>query len=192
MLIKKNIKKNKRGNESRRIREQGDSTLENIEEKDLENFKKREISSEKNNNNISSSIDIEKLEINKKEEKIKKKKGKNKRKKMDEMDNALLQLEQKNKEKILNEDLYELLEEVEDENKDFKKNVFFNNFHELNNNLGIFDEVLEKNKNKKNDNYVGVKGDVITPYGLIDKYTEKAENIKKNKIKILGNNSHRN
>ena len=183
MLIKKNIKKNKRGNESRRIREQGDSTLENIEEKDLENFKKREISSERNNNNISSSIDIEKLEINKKEEKAKKKKGKNKRKKMDEMDNALLQLEQKNKEKILNEDLYELLEEVEDENKDFKKNVFFNNFHELNNNLGIFDEVLEKNKNNKNDNYVGVKGDVITPYGLIDKYTEKAENIKKNKIK---------
>ena len=183
MLIKKNIKKNKRGNESRRIREQGDSTLENIEEKDLDNFKKREISSERNNNNISSSIDIEKLEINKKEEKAKKKKGKNKRKKMDEMDNALLQLEQKNKEKILNEDLYELLEEVEDENKDFKKNVFFNNFHELNNNLGIFDEVLEKNKNKKNDNYVGVKGDVITPYGLIDKYTEKAENIKKNKIK---------
>ena len=181
MLIKKNIKKNKRGNESRRIREQGDSTLENIEEKDSDNFKKREISSERNNN-ISSSIDIEKLEINKKEEKTKKKKGKNKRK-MDEMDNALLQLEQKNKEKILNEDLYELLEEVEDENKDFKKNVFFNNFHELNNNLGIFDEVLEKNKNKKNDNYVGVKGDVITPYGLIDKYTEKAENIKKNKIK---------
>ena len=183
MLIKKNIKKNKRGNESRRIREQGDSTLENIEEKDLENFKKREISSERNNNNISSSIDIEKLEINKKEEKTKKKKGKNKRKKMDEMDNALLQLEQKNKEKILNEDLYELLAELEDENKDFKKNVFFNNFHELNNNLGIFDEVLEKNKNIKNDNYVGVKGDVITPYGLIDKYTEKAENIKKNKIK---------
>ena len=54
MLIKKNIKNNKRGNESRRIREQGDSTLENIEEKDLDNYKKREISSEKNNNNISS------------------------------------------------------------------------------------------------------------------------------------------
>ena len=185
MLIKKNIKNNKRGNESRRIREQGDSTLENIEDKDLDNYKKREISSEKNNNNISSSIDIEKLKIDKNEEKPKKKKGKNKRKKMDEMDNALLQLEQKNKEKILNEDLYELLEEVEDENKDFKNNVFFSNFHELNNNLGIFDEVLEKNKNlnNSNNNYVGVKGDVITPYGLIDKYTEKAENIKKNKIK---------
>ena len=140
MLIKKNIKNNKRGNESRRIREQGDSTLENIEEKDFDNYKKREISSEKNNNNISSSIDIEKLEINKKEEKTKKKKGKNKRK-MDEMDNALLQLEQKNKEKILNEDLYELLEEVEDENKDFKNNVFFSNFNELNNNLGIFDQI---------------------------------------------------
>jgi len=185
MIIKKNIKNNKRGNESRRIREQGDSTLENIEDKDLDNYKKREISSEKNNNNISSSIDIEKLKIDKNEEKPKKKKGKNKRKKMDEMDNALLQLEQKNKEKILNEDLYELLEEVEDENKDFKNNVFFSNFHELNNNLGIFDEVLEKNKNlnNSNNNYVGVKGDVITPYGLIDKYTEKAENIKINKIK---------
>ena len=104
---------------------------------------------------------------------------------MDEMDNALLQLEQKNKEKILNEDLYELLEEVEDENKDFKNNVFFSNFHELNNNLGIFDEVLENNKNlnNSNNNYVGVNGDVITHYGLIDKYTEKTENIKKNKIK---------
>ena len=75
MLIKKNIKNNKRGNESRRIREQGDSTLENIEDKDLDNYKKREISSEKNNNNISSSIDIEKLKIDKNEEKPKKKKN---------------------------------------------------------------------------------------------------------------------
>ena len=181
MLIKKNIKNNKRGNESRRVREQGDSTLENIEEKDLDKFKNRQISSEENNNNINSSIDIEKLKINKNEE-PKKKKGKNKKKKMDEMDNALLQLEQKNKEKLLNGELYELLEEIEDENKDFKKNVFFSNFHELNNNLGIFDGISEKNKIIKNDNYVGVKGD-ITSHGLIDKYTEKAENIKKNKNK---------
>ena len=74
MLVKKNIKNNKRGNESRRIREQGESTLENIDEKDLGNYKKRQISSEENNNNINSSIDIEKLKINEKETKPKKKK----------------------------------------------------------------------------------------------------------------------
>ena len=50
MLIKKNLKKNKRGNESRRIREQNESTLDNIDEKDMEistnvdKFKKRQIS----------------------------------------------------------------------------------------------------------------------------------------------------
>ena len=174
MLIKKNIKKSKRGNESRRIREQGESTLENIDEKKIQ------ISSEENNN-ISSSIDIEKLKINKEEEKTKKK-VKKKNKKMNEMDNTLLQLEQKNKEKLLNGELYELLEEIEDENKDFKNNVFFSNFHELNNNLGIFDETTKNNNNVKNDNYVGIKGD-ITSHGLIDKYTEKAEKIKKNKKK---------
>ena len=177
MLIKKNIKNNKRGNESRRIREQGDSTLEIIEENDLDNYKKG-ISSEENNN-INSSIDIEKLKINKNEEKPKKKKSKNK---LDEMDNALLQLEQKNKEKLINGELYDLLQEIEDENKDFKKNVFFSNFHELNNNLGIFDDINEDNKNIINNNYVGVKGD-ITSHGLIDKYTEKAEDLKKNKKK---------
>ena len=182
MLVKKNIKNNKRGNESRRIREQGESTLENIDEKDLGNYKKRQISSEENNNNINSSIDIEKLKINEKETKPKKKKGKYRKKKMDEMDKALLQLEQKNKEKLLNGELCELLEEIEDENKDFKNNVFFSNFHELNNNLGIFDEISGKNKNEQNDNYVGVKGN-ITSHGLIDKYTEKAEKIKKTKIK---------
>jgi len=174
MLVKHNKKNNKR-DESRRIREED-------EEKDLEKFNKRQISSEENNNNInSSSIDIEKLKIEKKEKK-KKKKLKNK-KNLDEMDKDLLQLEQKNKEKIINGELYELLEEVENENKDFKKNVFFSNFHELNNNLGIFDEISDKkNNNDTKDNYVGVKGD-IHAFGLIDKYTEKAENIKKTKNK---------
>ena len=175
MLIKKNNKNKKRGNESRRIREQEESNLE--DEKDLDNYKKG-ISSEENNN-INSSIDIETLKINKNEEKPKKKKSKNK---LDEMDNALLQLEQKNKEKLINGELYDLLEEIEDENKDFKKNVFFSNFHELNNNLGIFDDINEDNKNIINNNYVGVKGD-ITSHGLIDKYTEKAEDLKKNKKK---------
>ena len=175
MLIKKNNKNKKRRNESRRIREQEESNLE--DEKDLDNYKKG-ISSEENNN-INSSIDIEKLKINKNEEKPKKKKSKNK---LDEMDNALLQLEQKNKEKLINGELYDLLEEIEDENKDFKKNVFFSNFHELNNNLGIFDDINEDNKNIINNNYVGVKGD-ITSHGLIDKYTEKAEDLKKNKKK---------
>ena len=188
MLIKKNLKKDKRGNESRRIREQNESTLDNIDEKDIEistnvdKFKKRQISSEENNNKNTSSIDIEKLKI-KKDEKSKKKKEK-KNKKLDEMDNDLLQLEQKNKEKILNEELFDLLEEIENENQDFKKNVFFSNFHELNNNLGIFDEISDKKNYKDNskDNYVGVKGD-IHAYGLIDKYTEKAEKIKKSKNK---------
>ena len=188
MLIKKNLKKDKRGNESRRIREQNESTLDNIDEKDIEistnvdKFKKRQISSEENNNKNTSSIDIEKLKI-KKDEKSKKKKEK-KNKKLDELDNDLLQLEQKNKEKILNEELFDLLEEIENENQDFKKNVFFSNFHELNNNLGIFDENSDKKNYKDNskDNYVGVKGD-IHAYGLIDKYTEKAEKIKKSKNK---------
>ena len=176
MLIKKNIKNNKRGNESRRVREQEESNLEE-DEKDLDNYKKG-ISSEENNN-ANSSIDIEKLKIDKKEEKPKKKKSKNK---LNEMDNALLQLEQKNKEKLINGELYDLLQEIEDENKDFKKNVFFSNFHELNNNLGIFDDINEDNKNIINNNYVGVKGE-ITSHGLIDKYTEKAEDLKKIKKK---------
>ena len=188
MLIKKNLKKDKRGNESRRIREQNESTLDNIDEKDIEistnvdKFKKRQISSEENNNKNTSSIDIEKLKIKKDEKSKKKKEKKNKR--LDEMDNDLLQLEQKNKEKILNEELFDLLEEIENENQDFKKNVFFSNFHELNNNLGIFDEISDKKNYKDNskDNYVGVKGD-IHAYGLIDKYTEKAEKIKKYKNK---------
>ena len=175
MLIKKNIKNNKRGNESRRVREQDESNPE--DEKDLDNYKKG-ISSEENNN-ANSSIDIEKLKIDKKEEKPKKKKSKNK---LNEMDNTLLQLEQKNKEKLINGELYDLLQEIEDENKDFKKNVFFSNFHELNNNLGIFDNISQDNKNTINDNYVGVKGE-ITSHGLIDKYTEKAEDLKINKKK---------
>ena len=190
MLIKKNIKTSKRGNESRRIREQEESTLENIEEKDIDyikenekenkDYKKRKISSEENNNN-SSSIDIEKLKIKKKKGK---KKNKSNNKKLDELDNDLLKLEQKNKEKIINGELYDLLEEIENENKDFKNNVFFSNFHELSNNLGIFDEIgNNKNNNINNDNYVGIKDEVITPYGLINKYTDKAQNIKKNKKK---------
>ena len=187
MLLKKNINNSKRGNESRRVREQGESTLENIEENDLDlssdekkkkNVIKRQISSDKNNN-MNSSVDIEKLKIKKKKG-TKKKKSKN-NKKLNEMDNALLQLEQKNKEKILDGELYDLLEEIENENKDFKKNVFFSNFHELNNNLGIFDEIGDKNMNKKNDNYEGIKGNEINSYGLINKYIEKAQNIKKKK-----------
>ena len=81
MLIKKNLKKNKRGNESRRIREQNESTLDNIDEKDMEistnvdKFKKRQISSEENNNKNTSSIDIEKLKIKKEEKKQKKSKN---------------------------------------------------------------------------------------------------------------------
>ena len=187
MLLKKNINNSKRGNESRRVREEGESTLENIEENYLDlssdekkkkNVIKRQISSDKNNN-MNSSVDIEKLKIKKKKG-TKKKKSKN-NKKLNEMDNALLQLEQKNKEKILDGELYDLLEEIENENKDFKKNVFFSNFHELNNNLGIFDEIGDKNVNKKNDNYEGVKGNEMNSYGLINKYTEKAQNIKKKK-----------
>ena len=119
MLLKKNINNSKRGNESRRVREQGESTLENIEENDLDlssdekkkkNVIKRQISSDKNNN-MNNSIDIEKLKIKKKKG-TKKKKSKN-NKKLNEMDNALLQLEQKNKEKILDGELYDLLEEIE-------------------------------------------------------------------------------
>ena len=172
MLVKHNKKNNKR-DESRRIREED-------EEKDLEKFNKRQISSEENNNNInSSSIDIEKLKIEKKEKK-KKKKLKNK-KNLDEIDKDLLQLEQKNKEKIINGELYELLEEVENENKDFKKNVFFSNFHDLHNHLGVFDEV--EDSQKPTGNYVGVKDENGSPYGLIDKYTEKAQSLKKHKKK---------
>ena len=70
MLIRKNKKTTKRGSESRRIREQGESTFDNIDEKDEynlnnDNFKKRQISSEEININ-SSSVDVEKLKIKKK------------------------------------------------------------------------------------------------------------------------------
>ena len=82
---------------------------------------------------------------------------------------------------MLKGELADLMEEIELENKDFKKNVFFSNFHELNNHLGIFDEV-EENKNQEN-NYSGLKSEPGTPFGLIDKYTEKAENMKKVKKK---------
>lgn len=69
MIIKKSKKPTKRGNESRRVREKGESTFENIDERDEDNLKKdnfqrRQISSEENN--VSSSVDIEKLKIKKK------------------------------------------------------------------------------------------------------------------------------
>ena len=178
MLLKKNKKITKRGNESRRVREQGESTFENIDERDEDYLyndnKKKQISSEENN--ISSSVDIEKLKNTKKGKKVKKKSDKQQQ----EIDNTLIQMEKNNKEKMLNGELAELMEEIEFENKDFKKNVFFSNFHELNNNLGIFDEVQN---NKQSGNYEGIKDKTITPYGLINKYTEKAEHLKKTKKK---------
>ena len=179
MLLKKSKKTTKRGSESRRIREQGESTFENIDERDEDylynDSKKKQISSEENN--ISSSVDIDKLKNTKKGKKGKKTK---RDKQQQEIDNALIQMEKNNKEKMLNGELAELMEEIELENKDFKKNVFFSNFHELNKNLGIFDEVQN---NKQSENYEGIKDNTITPYGLINKYTEKAENIKKIKKK---------
>ena len=186
MIIKKSKKPTKRGNESRRVREKGESTFENIDERDEDNLKKdnfqrRQISSEENN--VSSSVDIEKLKIKKKKKgkgKKGKSKGKSENKQQEDIDKALIQLEKNNKEKMLKGELADLMEEIELENKDFKKNVFFSNFHELNKNLGIFDEVQN---NKQSENYEGIKDNTITPYGLINKYTEKAENIKKIKKK---------
>ena len=69
MLIRNNRKISKRGNESRRIREKGESTFENIDEKDEDylyndELVKRPTSSEENN--ISSSVDIDKLKVKKK------------------------------------------------------------------------------------------------------------------------------
>ena len=175
MLRKKNKLSKKISDESRRIRDQAESTFENIDEKDEyidnDNWKKRQISSEEIN--INSSIDIDKLTVKKKGKKVK-----IKNKHEEEIDKTLMQLEKKNKEKMLTGELAELMEEIENENKDFKKNVFFNNFHELSNHLGIFDE--DKNK-KKQGNYIGVRDNKISAYGLIDKYTEKAENLKSNK-----------
>ena len=182
MLIKKNKKSTKRGNESRRIREKGESTFENIDEKDEDylyndNSKKRQISSEENN--ISSSVDIEKLKSPKKGKKTKK--GKVKDKQQEALDKALIQMEKNNKEKMLTGELADIMNEIEKENKDFKKNVFFSNFHDLHNHLGVFDEV--EDNMKSTGNYVGVKDDNASPYGLIDKYTEKAESLKKNRKK---------
>ncbi len=187
MLIRNNRKISKRGNESRRVREKGESTFENIDEKDEDylyndELVKRPTSSEENN--ISSSVDIDKLKVKKKGKKGKGKgkgKGKVKNKQQEEIDKALIQLEKNNKEKMLVGELADIMEEIEIENKDFKKNVFFSNFHDLNNNLGIFDEAEGNNIPK--DNYPGVKDEKISPYGLINKYTEKAENLKKTKKK---------
>ena len=180
MLLKKNKKTTKRGSESRRIREQGESTFENIDERDEDylynDSKKKQISSEENN--ISSSVDIDKLKNTKKGKKGKKTK---RDKQQQEIDNALIQMEKNNKEKMLNGELAELMEEIELENKDFKKNVFFSNFHDLHNHLGVFDEV--EDSQKPTGNYVGVKDENGSPYGLIDKYTEKAQSLKKHKKK---------
>ena len=178
MLKKRNKLSKKISNESRHIRDQAESTFENIDEKeeyyiDSDNLKKRQISSEENN--INSSIDIEKLSVKKKGKKVKKK-----NKQEEEIDNTLMQLEKNNKEKMLTGELADLMEEIENENKDFKKNVFFNNFHELSNQLGIFDE---EKKAKQTGNYIGVKDNQVSAYGLIDKYTEKAQNLKSNKKK---------
>ena len=90
-------------------------------------------------------------------------------------------MEKNNKEKMLTGELADLMEELEIENKDFKKNVFFSNFHDLHNHLGIFDEV--QGNYKQTGNYVGVKDEKISPYGLINKYTEKAQYLKKNRKK---------
>ena len=182
MLIKKNKKSTKRGNESRRIRDKGESTFENIDEKDEEylyndNSRKKQTSSEENN--ISSSVDIEKLKISKKGKKIKK--GKTKDKQQEAIDKALIQMEKNNKEKMLKGELADLMDEIEKENKDFTKNVFFSNFHDLHNHLGVFDEV--EDSQKPTGNYVGVKDENGSPYGLIDKYTEKAQSLKKHKKK---------
>ena len=74
MLIRKNKKTAKRSSESRRVREQGESTFENIDERDEDYLyndnKKKQVSSEENN--ISSSVDIDKLKNTKKGKKGKK------------------------------------------------------------------------------------------------------------------------
>ena len=90
-------------------------------------------------------------------------------------------MEKNNKEKMLKGELADLMDEIEKENKDFKKNVFFSNFHDLHNHLGVFDEV--EDSQKPTGNYVGVKDENGSPYGLIDKYTEKAQSLKKHKKK---------
>ena len=184
MFLKNSKKISKRGNESRRIREQGESTFENIDERDEDylyndNPKRMPISSE--DNNVSSSVNIEKLKIKKKGKKGKKgKKLRTKDKQLDAIDKALIQMEKNNKEKMITGELADLMEEVEIENKDFKKNVFFSNFHDLNNNLGIFDEIQGINRQ---GNYEGIKDENISSFGLINKYTEKAQNLKKNRKK---------
>ena len=187
MLIKNKKKTSKRGNESRRIRENGESTFENIDERDEDHIYKDDINgrpiSSEGGNNINSSVDIDKLKVKKKGKKGKvKSKGKRKKnKQQEEIDKALIQLEKNNKEKMLVGELADIMEEIEIENKDFKKNVFFSNFHDLHNHLGIFDEA--EGNNIPTDNYPGVKDEKISPYGLINKYTEKAENLKKTKKK---------
>jgi len=162
--------------ESRRVRdiEKSDSTFENIDERDEDylycDIIPKKTSSEENN--ISSSISTENVKNKKKGKKKKKIIDKN----QEDMDNALIQLEKKNKEKMLKGELAEIMEEIEKENKDFKKNVFFSNFHDLHNHLGIFDEGIDNSV--ITENYCGLKNPSNSPYGLIDKYTEKANNLK--------------
>ena len=170
----------KKRHESRRVRNKGDSTLENIDERDEDyyyNDISKKISSEENN--ISSSVDMEKIKSKKKGKKGNKNKTKDKQ--QDDIDKALIEMEKNNKEKMLTGELADMMEEIELENKDFKKDVFFSNFHDLHNNLGIFDEVQDTNKQVLN--YEGLKEMKISPFGLLDKYTEKAEVLKKNKKK---------
>ena len=175
MTENKDIRKRKKRHESRRVKDIGESTFENIDERDedylySDDLKKRQTSSEENN--ISSSISTENVKNKKKGKKKKKIIDKN----QEDMDNALIQLEKKNKEKMLKGELAEIMEEIEKENKDFKKNVFFSNFHDLHNHLGIFDEGIDNSV--ITENYCGLKNPSNSPYGLIDKYTEKANNLK--------------
>ena len=180
MIKNKNKILKKRNNESRHVRFQPESTFEIIDDKshkneyylDNNNSKKRKISSEENN--INNSFDIGKLTVKKRGKRIK-----IKNRQQEEIDKTLIQLERSNKEKMIKGDLAILMEEIENENKDFKKKVFFSNFHDLNNHLGVFDDVSKKNK--QTGNYIGIKDDQISSYGLIDKYTEKAKYLKKYK-----------
>ena len=180
MILKKSKKLSKSGNESHKIRDKRESTFESIDEKDedyLYNNNSKKISSEENN--VRTSVDSEKLKVEKKVRRGKKKKAKDKQ--QEEIDKALIQYEKNNKQKILKGELANIIEEIEKENKDFKKKVFFSNFHDLNNHLGIFDEV--KDNNNRELIYEGLKDKNNSPYGLIDKYKERADYLRKNKKK---------
>ena len=115
MTENKDIRKRKKRHESRRVKDIGESTFENIDERDeeyLNNDNSKKISSEENN--VSNSVDIDKLKIKKKGKKVKKKKAKDKQ--QEEMDKALIQMEKSNKEKMLEGELADMMEEIELEN----------------------------------------------------------------------------